>query len=250
MPDLERELRELGGAVAFPATPDVATAVRRRLAAERAPERPFRFRRPLLVAVAVLAVAVGAVMAVPQARTAILEWLGLRGVTIERVETAPTVTRTVEEVDELDLGERVSLAEARRRAAYPVVVPPRTLGEPDAVYFDARIPGGQVAFTYVDGDDVRLLVSEFRARLDEAVIHKVAGPGTRVEPLRVRGEPGWWLEGQPHEFAYVDRETGEIRVETLRLAGDTLLWQRGQLTLRLEGSLSREEALSIAEGVG
>ena len=49
-----------------------------------------------MLAFAVLAVAVGAAMAVPQARTAILEFFRLRGATVERVETLPRVRRATE----------------------------------------------------------------------------------------------------------------------------------------------------------
>ena len=250
MPELERELRDLGAAVAFPPTPDVAAAVRRRVEAAEPARRGFGFRRGLVVALAVLVVAVGAVMAVPTARTAILEWLGLRGVTIERVPTTPTATPTVSEVDDLGLGRPVAVDEARRRVAYPLAVPPEELGRPDGVYFSEEAPGGQVAFVYLDDEDeIRVLFSEFRAGLDADFISKTAGPETEIEPVTVDGAPGWWLAGEPHEFVYLDRETGKVRLETLRLAGNTLLWQRGELTLRLEGDLSREEALRIAEGV-
>ena len=89
MTDLELQLRDLGAQIEYPRTPDIAGAVRRRLTTEAA-RRGFALRRAVLIGVAVLAVVVGAVMAVPQARTAVLEWLGLRGVKIERVPTQPT----------------------------------------------------------------------------------------------------------------------------------------------------------------
>lgn len=251
MADLERDLRDLGAALDFPPTPDVATAVRRRLAAEARPAPRLSRRRALVLAFAVLAVAVGAVMAVPPARTAILDWLGLRGVRIERTPTAPsagtTTTRGLSDA-ELALGERVTLAEARRRARYPILVPPASLGDPDAVYFDPAAPGGQVSFVYRDGDEIRLLVSEFRASVEEEFIEKSAGPGTRIEAVAVNGQPGWWLEGEPHEFFYLDRASGQMRPETLRLAANTLLWVSGERTLRIEGeNLTRAEAIRIAE---
>ncbi len=253
MPDLERELRDLGAAIAFPPTPDLADPVRRRLAAsERAPRR-FSFRRGAVLALAVLVVALGAVLAVPQARTAVLEWLGLRGVTIERVPAAPTTPaagRTLRELDaHLELGRRVTLDEARSAVRYPLVVPPAELGRPHALYLSEAAPGGQVAFVYRDEAEVTALFTEFRAELDEGFIHKTAGPGTEIEAVTVNGEPGWWLAGEPHEFVYVDPETREPRAETLRLATNTLLWQRGELTLRLEGDLTRDEALVIARAV-
>ncbi len=251
MPELERELRALGATLEFPSTPDLATSVRRRVAAEAPARRPFSFRRGLVGAFAVLLVAVAAVMAVPQARTAVLEWLGLRGVTIERVPTSPTVTAPAPPaVEELFLGRPVTLAEAGRRVRFPLVPPPPELGEPDAVYLSEAVSGGQVAFVYLDREnEVRMLFTQFRAELDEGFISKTVGPGTEVDFVSVGGERGWWLEGEPHEFLYVDPETSEPRPATLRLAENTLLWQRGELTLRIEGDLSRAEAVRIAEGV-
>lgn len=244
MPELERELRELGGTLEFPATPDVATAVRRRLAA--APEqRRLVTRRTLVLAFAVLAVAVGAVMAVPQARTAILEWLGLRGVTIERVPTTPTAPADAE----LGLGDRVTLEEARRRAGFAVLVPTLDeLDEPREVYFSSATTGGQVGFVYRSGERVRILLTEFRGSLERQFVQKMVGPRTKVETLTVNGGFGVWLTGEPHEFFYLD-ETGEPVVETIRLAGNTLLWEQGDLTLRLEGDLTKDEALRIATSV-
>ncbi|MDQ3857484.1 MAG: hypothetical protein M3327_03415, partial [Actinomycetota bacterium] len=207
----------------------------------------------LVLALAVLAVAVGAVMAVPPARTAVLEWLGLRGVRIERTPISPspgTTTRGLREA-ELSLGERVTPREARRRARYEVLVPPASLGDPDAVYFDPIGPGGQVSFVYREGDQIRLLASEFRAGVREEFIEKSAGPGTRIESVGVNGARGWWLEGEPHEFFYVDPATNEVRPETFRLATNTLLWMSGGRTLRIEGEdLTRDEAIRIAEAFG
>jgi hypothetical protein len=64
----------------------------------------------------------------------------------------------------------------------------------------------------------------------------------------VDGEPGLWIEGPRHEFLYRTRELDAAR-DTQRLAGNTLLWKRGPLTLRIEGDLSRSEALRIAESM-
>lgn len=243
MAELERDLRDLALALAFPPAPDLAPAVRQRLAARPA-RRAFPLRRALVLGTAILLVAVGAVMAVPQARTAVLEWLGLRGVTIERVETAPTVTTDLQDAA-LQLGEPVTLAEARSRARYEVAVL-EALGEPDAVLFYPRAPGGQVSFVYRGEDgEIEALVSQFRAGLDDDFIYKSAGPDTKVEPVTVDGARAWWLEGTPHELLYVD-ENGEPIFEETRLAENTLLWERGDSTVRLEGDFTKEDALRIA----
>ncbi len=240
MPELELELRELGARIEYPPTPDLAGAVGRRLAGEPV-RRGFALKRALVIALAALAVSVAAVLAVPQARTAILEWLGLRGVTIERVPTQPTAPVEAD----LRLGDRVSLAEARRRAGHRVLVPRAAdLGAPE-VYYAIGTSGSQVGFVYRSDDGVRLFITEFRGFLNEDLIRKSAGPETTIERVTVNGEAGFWLEGAPHKFYYVD-DQGQPIAETLRLAGNTLLWTRRALTLRLEGDLTKAEALRIA----
>ena len=246
MPELELALAELGRSIEFPPTPDLAARVREGIAAEGAPRRRvtlFPARRALVVALAVLAVSVGALMAVPGTRAAILEFFGLRGVTIERVDTLPTVPKTAD----LNLGDRVSLDRARELAAYEVVIP-QSLGDPDEVYFSDFPPGGMVSFVYGSSAEPRALFTQFRATVEDAFFKKVEA-GTQIEDVIVRGQPGFYLSGNPHVFGYLD-EDGQFREETLRLVGNVLLWERGELTLRLEGDITKTQALRIARSTG
>jgi hypothetical protein len=246
MPELEAELRALGATIEFPPTPDLATAVRRRLAAERA-RRVFPLRRVLAVSLALVAVAVGAVMAVPDARTAVLEWLGLRGVKIERTETRATAP--VQPV-ELGLGERTTLAEGPEQVGFPVATPDfDALGEPDEVYVSRAVRSGQLAYVWRDDrGDVELLLTQFAGSLSHDFIQKALGPRTTIEEVRVDGGLGFWIAGEPHDFVYLD-ERGEPAFDSFRLAGNTLVWERGDLTLRVEGDLTKEEALEIATAI-
>jgi hypothetical protein len=240
MTELELALRELGPQVAWPTTPDLAGAVRRRIEAE--PARRFPARR-LALALAVLAAAVGAVLAVPPARTAILDWLGIGGVEIRRVAELPAVPPD----GRLVLGQRVTLENARRLAGHPVLVPDEEGFErPNAVYVDTTAPGSPVALVYGPLGRPRLLVLEFRAA---PLIEKALLGETRVEQLAVDGARGLWIEGPRHEFFY-RTGSGESMRDTQRLAGNTLLWTRGTLTLRIEGDLSKEEAIEVAESMG
>jgi hypothetical protein len=63
--------------------------------------------------------------------------------------------------------------------------------------------------------------------------------------VTVNGGRGFWLEGAPHQFFYRDPD-GSVRPDTLRLAGNTLLWEQGGVTLRLEADLTRDQALRLA----
>lgn len=242
MPELELALTELGRSIEFPATPDIASRVRERIAGERPPRRVIPVRRTLVIAVALVAVAVGALMAVPGTRAAILEFFGVRGVAIERVETLPTVPKKVD----LNLGEPVSLERTRELADFEVVTP-EALGEPDEVYFSDFPPGGMVSFVYGSSEEPRALLTQFRATFDDTFLKKLEAT-TNVEHVGVNDQPGVFLSGPPHVFAYLD-SNGQYREETMRLVGNVLLWERRPLTLRLEGDMTRDEALEIARSV-
>jgi hypothetical protein len=243
MPELELALVELGRSIEFPPTPDLASRVRERIAAERPPRRSLLpARRTLVIALAVAAVAIGALMAVPGTRAAILEFFGIRGVAIERVETLPTVPTKVN----LNLGDPVTLERARELADFDVVVP-EALGDPDEVYFSDFPPGGMVSFVYGSSEEPRALLTQFRATFEDTFLKKLEVT-TNVEHVGVNDQPGVFLSGPPHVFGYLDSR-GQYREETMRLVGNVLLWERRPLTLRLEGDLSLDEALEIARSV-
>jgi hypothetical protein len=246
MSELELALVQLGRQLDLPPTPELAPRVRARLA--EGPARRIWASRPrglALAFVAALIVAVGALLAVPGTRAAILEFFHLRGVTIQRVEELPTVPLQ-RDFNKLFLGEKVTLDEAKQRANFDVVVP-EALGDPDAIYFQDNPPGGMVSFVYGTPEKPRALFTEFRATVKDVAVKKVAA-GTHITSVQIDGRQGYFLSGEPHEFAYFDRN-GEFRQEIVRLAGNTLLWERGPLTLRLEAGINREEALEIARAV-
>ena len=240
MTELELQLRELATELAYPATPDLAARVRERLERPRPRFGWLRSRRALAIALALAAVGLAATFSVPQARTALLRFFHLRGVTVERVSELPSVPTP----GFLDLGDRTTLADARRRVSFPVLVP--KLGEKPAVFVrELSPPGGQVAFLLGSQARVRLLLTEFRGGKVARFISKTAGPGTKIEPLAVNGGPGLWLSGKPHRFIY-EASNGIIHEEEIRLAGNTLIWEQDGLTLRLEADVSKEEALRVA----
>ena len=252
MPDLERQLRELGNALELPAAPDLVDAVRSRIGKEREPR--LRTRRWLVVAIAALGLTLAAAMAVPQARTAILEFLHIRGASVEKVPTLPSASTagTLPAVPNagLNLGEPVSLEEAREVVSFEIVQPELPgLGSADSIYVDQATPGGQVFFLWGTEARPQVLLSEFRGDLNRELIEKQAGPGTTIEPVSVQGgAPGFWVGGANHAVYYLDPD-GQIREETIRLSRNALLWERNDLTLRLEGDFGKDVALELARTV-
>ena len=227
---LEQRLVELGRELDWPPTPHIE------LTLERGPERRRRLR-PLALALAVAVVAFGAVLAVsPGARSALLELFHLKGATIELVETLPEVP-----VQETSFGERVSREEAERRVGFELV--DLAGREPDGTFV---LDGRLATLVYGPVDQPRLVFSQLNGSVWDGFLKKVGGRGTTVQPVQVDGEQGYFVSGDDHFVMFRD-ENGAITDERTFLAGTVLLWNRDGLLLRLEGDLTRAEALELAE---
>jgi hypothetical protein len=148
----------------------------------------------------------------------------------------------------------MSLDEARAAVPWALVLPDDpALGPPDEVYVDrSRVPDGVVSLVWsarpglpaASTTGVGLLLTELRAGVNERYFEKMLGPGTTIERVHVGDEPGYWISGEPHEIVVVDRR-GEPVFQDVRLAGDVLMWEHGELTLRIESALSRDDALRV-----
>ena len=272
--DLEAALADLAADLRFPPTPDLAAAVTARLeegpartpagrrvrftGARRWPAWLAGWRRLAVAGLAVVLLAAAVLAASPGTREAVARRLGLRGVGVELGGPPPptATTRAGARLD-LGLGRRVTLEEARRRVAFPVLVPAAAgFDRPDAVFVNEAVPaGGRVDLVYrarpglpaSSFTDAGLLITQFRGEPEPDFIKKVAGAGM-VQFITVGGGPGYFFSGEPHFFSYRDA-SGQFREERTRLAGNTLIWQRGDLTLRLEANLPLAEAVRIAESM-
>jgi hypothetical protein len=220
--ELEQALVALGDNVEFPPAPDLVPAVRARLGERR--ER----RAWWVAAVALAVVALAVAFAVPPARTAILRFFHIGGVTIIRVDTLPPAQ---ERPLGSGLGGRKSLAEAQRTVGYRLVLP----------------HGERPAHAYVFENIVSMLLRVHGKLVllsevpDYGVVKKTAISETRIEEIGVNGERGYWISGKRHVVQLFD--------EPPRFAGNVLVWTRGKLALRLEGPLTKDEALAVARGI-
>jgi hypothetical protein len=176
--------------------------------------------------------------AAPGVRARIADWLGIGAVRVERVERLPDVGPA----RGLGLGTRTTLAAARRSARVPVPTI-AALGAPDAVYVDRPGAGG-AALVYRARPGLPAATRGIGALLtilpggDVAIVKKLLGAGTSVTGVDVDGAIGVFIAGEPHVVTPPDR-----------LAGNTLLWVRGDTTYRLETALGRAAALRLARSV-
>jgi hypothetical protein len=136
----------------------------------------------------------------------------------------------------------VALDAARKQALFPVRVP-AALGTPEQVLMADPRPGGAprvVTLTY-RGGAVRF--DQFDGALQLTMLKQAP----EAHWLQIGADTGLWLP-DPHPVTYVDRD-GVERTATARLAGPTLIWSAGDVTYRLEGLASQEEAVKVARSV-
>ena len=253
--DLERTLSDIGGRLGQ-SNRDLWPAVRARIEERRTQPWWSRlaFRSALAPVGATVAVILVAVfLLTPDLAARAAEVLGLPGVQIFRVPTTPSALPTAG-ADVTFAGRRTSsLAEASRIAGFQVREP-AALGEPDEIYVETAPVRATLVYRTRQGmpatalPGISALVVQFRGALDAPILGKAVGPGTTLEAIPLPVGPAYWLAGQPHEFFYRD-PSGNYQPETLRLAGNTLLWEAGGVTYRLEAQVTREEAVRIASTV-
>src|SRR4029450_12533133 len=126
------------------------------------------------------------------------------------------------------VGRPLSQDEAERVVGFRLALPPLD-GESRRVY----VLGDSLASVILGSPGHTGGRAEFRAAGFD-LLKKAAGNATLVEPVRVDRDEGLWIEGAPHTLTYIDR-LGRFRERTVLIRGNVLLWNRGPLTLRLEG---------------
>jgi hypothetical protein len=229
---------------------DLSAMVTRRLAAPTSPAQPpARPRRRRLAVALVAGAVIAATAAIPPARAAITDFLDVGAVRVHRTPPPGPVAPTAD----LQLGERTTLDAARARL--PVVVPSATnLGSPDEVWVTAA-GGGGMSLVYraraglppAEHTRLGLLVQEFAGE-HQGSVNKYLTTGSRAEAVTVGSAEGIFISGGDH-YLFYEAANGADVYEEGRLVGNALIFQRGPLTIRLEGDLPRDRMVAIAESL-
>lgn len=251
--NLEVLLMRSGKSIAYPATPPFAARVSARLAADS----PLRFawapRRAFLLAIAIVA-AIVLLLEFPETREALAQLLGLR--TIRIIPATPTSTLISPSSIVLPSptsGEvraqccETTLAEAQAKSRFKILLPPSQT--PSRVYLQSIPDFGndaqQVILVFGDLKTPQFLLYQ----ATNFLYGKIVSGGTQISETRVKGQRALWLTGAPHLLVYLD-SNNRIRFESERVVNlNTLGWESGDLTYRLETILSREDAIRIAESL-
>jgi hypothetical protein len=175
-----------------------------------------------------------ALAATPPVRATVTDWFGFAGVVVEKGPDLGDEAPPPPEVKPT-----TSLESAAEQVGFAPLVPAE-LGPPHAVEVSDDHVMVSLAWSTGAGP-VRL--DEFDGSLD----YTIAKTSPGVTFANVAGTDALWFE-RPHEVVVLD-EHGNRREESARLAGHTLIWPVGDLTLRLEGDLTLDRAVEIAESV-
>ena len=234
--------------LAFPVTPSLGGAVTARLASDRAagarppfPRRALWSRRRVLVLATIGLLAALALAAA--ARLAI-------GAIEIRVQPAVAPSTSLPPVEPDVLGEPLPASRAVALAGFEPSLPSGP--PPDEVYV-IDSPFGDPGLVYawrpsptyptLPGTDWGLVLIAFQG--DEEIVLKTVQRFEDVHDASVDGVRAAWIP-VPH---LLDIET-DRGTQTFSVGGKVLIWQVGDVTYRLETSLDRASAISVAESAG
>lgn len=239
----EQQIITMAQALPYPKTPDGVRGFRQRLG-ERSRPRYLTpgYRRALAIALALFLV-LASLLAVPQVRAAILEWLQIGAVRIFIAEATPApITPPVATPNLAGLGIPVTLAEAEEALDFPILLPP-DLGPPDVVYLRLTYGSGVVSPVWFDA----AAPAQIRAMLWQIGIPEFVHKWVYLDQMTettVNDHPAYWIIG-PQPLQLLDQEVYPPRLVT----NTVLIWADGTVTYRLEGDFTLEEAVELAESL-
>ncbi|MBL8162163.1 MAG: hypothetical protein JNJ61_09265, partial [Anaerolineae bacterium] len=206
--------------------PDIRAGVRRRQNAR------VMARRSVLRLAAALLIGLAVLLAVPQVRAAVLEFIRVGAVRLFSVPP-PTVVPTAT----FNLPGLTTLADAQTAAGFTL---PPEFGLPDQSYLPFG-DGALVTLVWLGADGQPRMIMEI-------LQNELVGSKYDVQSgqaVTVNGVPGYWLKN-PHEVAYFSDGRELLREVTHAV----LLWADIERTYRLESDLTLEAARALAEALG
>jgi hypothetical protein len=163
------------------------------------------------------------------------------GVRIDRVDRLPEVSYTWPAN-----GTQVELEAARRSVPFTLLLP-SGMQRPDRLLLDRDLDGAPIVTAIYGGrEGASLVLTQWEA--NDVLFHKLIGHGTSARFVDVHGAPGIWIERADHVVFYLGR-SGQERGFAGYLSGNTLVWQRGSVSYRLEAGVSLERALELARSL-
>lgn len=194
----------------------------------------FAYSRTLARHVATIVLVMGLIaVAIPDIRAAILEVFQIGNVTIylDGLDTTDEPLRLDDVAGETDI------ETAQTMLKFEMLVP---ADQPDRVYVQNE---NMVILVWLNGETIEKVFYQIR-NFDWGIFKSSV---SSVIQFEVAGHYGMWLD-TPHtiEFLYQDEVRDEL---TYFVSGNVLIWEAGNITYRLESTLTMEEAITYAESL-
>ena len=252
----DERLRGVALSFDYPPTPDIASGVRRKLAARSnrgpLPVRP-RIRLAWGLAALSLLLAMASLLMVPDVQAFMRSLFRIGSINVVVATPVPTSGLVSPQASPspsrlLDLAGESTLAIAQEQLPFPIKLPtyPADLGRPDRVFVQ-NLGGPFLILAWRDAareDEARLVLYAVPSNVDQ--MEKVVRNTTVIQETTVSGERAFWVSS-PHVLQFYD-SSGILREDLRRLVeGNVLLWEADDVTYRLETALPLQEAVRIAE---
>ncbi len=241
MPDdferLERDVERLSRAVSYPVTPPLAAAVRETLETQARPaaRRPGPWALAGAGLAAVVAVALVLGLWSP-GREAVADFFDR----LRNFQTQESPAGLPTEIS----GTPVSLAEAEERLGFTPMEAtcPKGVQLKRALY--QEFPGFRAVVLFYEHE----VEPSFALFQTEGGLGKGLPFGAEAEPVARLGAQAYWLEGL-RIVEYYDEQGALIQESQRATDTNTLIWSEGGFVFRVEGDLSKELAICVAQSL-
>ena len=230
MTEFEAHITRIARAFPYPDPPKPALALRT--------PRTGWLRYGMVAAVILIAT----VVAIPPVRAAVLDFLRIGAVELRLNEPADLESALPMDLDAL-YGQ-TSLEAAADEVHFQIRLP-EGYGSPDRVYLQTYNDGAMLITAWDEHED-RPAITLFHFDVS-AYIPKGFVNLNVIEQTEVRGNTAVWTD-TPHTVQFL-RENEVVDAQQLLVEGSVLIWVSPNVTYRLEGASSLEQALQIAYSV-
>jgi hypothetical protein len=240
MERLENDIALLGRAIVFPGTPSLAARVRSRIERESSARTPAPSWQLALTGVAAAAVALAFVIGVlAPARDAVADIFDR--INIFETDTVPQdLTRDI-------TGTALSFEEVQAAVGFPLRLPDGARPNSALLQDFGQVKAAVLLYTHDNGTPYALFETNSQVGKGLGIGKGVADPG-QAQPVTDLGSEAYWLTGlRIVQYYAVD---GAVIQDSVRATdANTLLWNEGGRVFRIEGALTQEDAIAIAESL-
>lgn len=258
--DFESRVRSIAMRMEYPRMPDIAGSVRARL---RATTRPRFISKKLAWSLTIILVLISSLLFIPSVRAAVLDFIQvgvdhifLRSITPtvqvimtatpqSQIVTATSITKISTLIPTLkQLAGETTLADAESKVDFKIMLPtyPADVGEPDYIFVQNPDRNMVILVWLKPQKQDQVLMSLHFIPNGSWMLEKYEPKVTRE--TQVNDQRAIWTTG-PYPMFLRNGNMDMIRL----IEGHVLIWTDGNVTYRLETSLSLEEAVKIAESL-